>query len=131
MARRQRGDPTTRSAALLLAGPFALALAVLPARPAVAAACAPSAAEAAGADCIGPVAFSCPGGTPELLAATFFNAEPQRVEVEHGGRTFTAGIAPSGSGARYVGPDGFVFWTKGDGATVELPGGVTLVCTAD
>jgi len=75
------------------------------------------------------VSFTCPDASPEALTANFFKDEEDRVEVTHGEDVYAATAAISASGARYTGSNGFQFWTKGNEATVTLPGGKTFTCT--
>lgn len=65
----------------------------------------------------GPFAFHC-DGLDGTLNATFINAESRSfVRLQHGTSSWTLDIGPSGSGARYVGPNGLLFWNKGRDAT--------------
>jgi heat shock protein HslJ len=71
----------------------------------------------------GPFAFHC-DGLDGIVHATFINAESRSfVRLQHGASTWTLDIGPSGSGARYVGPNGLLFWNKGRDATFNEGGG--------
>lgn len=79
---------------------------------------------------IGPVPVHCPGDA-DAMTATFVNVEPSLVDLATKDRSLVLPIAPSGSGARYLGryPEGeAVFWQKGPDAIVQLPGGKEQNC---
>lgn len=79
---------------------------------------------------IGPVPVHCPGEA-EPMNATFVNVEPSLVALAGKDRSFVLRIAPSASGARYLGrsPEGeALFWQKGPGAIVQRPGGQEQNC---
>ncbi len=62
---------------------------------------------------LGPFPFHCEGIEGGVIT-TFINAEPRNlVRIQNGSAVWVLDIAPSGSGARYVGPNGELFWNKG------------------
>ena len=62
---------------------------------------------------LGPFPFHCEG-IAGYVTTTFINAEPENlVRIQSGTSIWILGIGPSGSGARYVGPNGELFWNKG------------------
>jgi uncharacterized protein len=75
-----------------------------------------------------PVFFACNGNPADEIVATFFPAELPAVRLERGDTTVVAIASRSASGARYDGPFGMMFWTKGDEATVEWPQGNEFKC---
>jgi uncharacterized protein len=75
-----------------------------------------------------PVFFTCDGSPADEIVATFIPAELPAVRLERGDRTIIAIASSSASGAKYEGPFGMVFWTKGDQATVEWPQGNEFKC---
>lgn len=76
-----------------------------------------------------PVIFVCRNNPKNEIIATFVQSNPPSVRLERGDRTAIAVEARSGSGARYVGARGLVFWNKGDDARVTWPGGSEFECT--
>jgi membrane-bound inhibitor of C-type lysozyme len=86
-------------------------------------------AQAADADKIGPVTFTCDDGS--AIEATFDNApNPATVLLVRNGQQFTLPQAMSASGARYVGDD-IEFWNKGRDAAVEWQGTKLECSTAE
>lgn len=76
-----------------------------------------------------PVIFVCRNNPRNEIIATFVQSNPASVRLERGDRTSIAIQGRSGSGARYVGAGGLVFWNKGDDAKVTWPGGSEFECT--
>ena len=75
-----------------------------------------------------PVLYRCDDDS--ALTVTFV-AQPPSAIVADGGLIFLLTQQPAASGARYVAdnPDGRLeFWTKGDEATFETPGGTRRNC---
>ena len=66
------------------------------------------------------VTYTCERGVD--IPATYVNSADEAVAVIHvEGRQITLQITPSASGARYAWPSdgsGYVWWTKGDAATL-------------
>lgn len=73
-------------------------------------------------------AFDCGPGEPPITA-TFFPTDPASVRLERGHDDLVAVEGMSGSGARYAGERGLVFWNNGRDAAVEWPGAGSLRCT--
>lgn len=74
----------------------------------------------------GPAAFRCER-TDGVLLATFVNTDPPLAYLTRQDKRLVLQILPSGSGARYGGPDGQVFWEhqgearyRESGATSEV-----------
>jgi uncharacterized protein len=63
----------------------------------------------------GPAAFHCER-TDSVLHATFVNTEPPLVYLSRQDKRLVLQVLPSGSGARYVGPDDQLFWEHHDEA---------------
>jgi uncharacterized protein len=64
----------------------------------------------------GPFTFRCES-IDGLLTVVFVNSDPALVSISQGGRRLTLERAPSGSGARYEGPDDRMFWEHQGEAT--------------
>lgn len=77
-----------------------------------------------------PVFWICEGNPANEFVSTFYDTDPPTARIERGDQTVVALLSPSASGARYAGPSGVVFWTKGTEATVEWPQGTSLSCVA-
>ncbi|MBL8905613.1 MAG: MliC family protein [Rhizobiales bacterium] len=79
--------------------------------------------------------FACDDAAKSSFYATFFETDPATmnlVSMAPGAeKSVTLVQGMSGSGARYEGDDGIVFWNKGDDATVEWPAGTELNCSTD
>ncbi|MBN9671563.1 MliC family protein [Labrenzia aggregata] len=75
-----------------------------------------------------PVFYTCNGNPADEIVATFFQTEPPSARLERGDSTEIVVEGPTGSGARYEGDFGLVFWIKGDEATVEWPQGNSFDC---
>jgi len=75
-----------------------------------------------------PVFYTCNGNPADEIVATFFKTEPPSARLERGDSTEIVVEGPTGSGARYEGDFGLVFWIKGDEATVEWPQGNSFDC---
>jgi len=91
------------------------------------------AARGADADGIssGPVDVACEG-VERRMAATFIRTDPPLGCLESQGRRYTLTLTPTASGARYVsGTDQgeVTFWSKGDTATLQMPGQPAINCT--
>lgn len=76
----------------------------------------------------GPFTFQCDDAPGSEIVATFYNGERSSVRLERGDRTVIAVQGMSGSGARYLGPNGIVFWNKGNDAQVTWPEGTEFKC---
>lgn len=77
-----------------------------------------------------PVFYTCNGNPADEIVATFFPTDPPSARLERGDTTEIVVQGLSGSGARYEGDFGIVFWIKGDEATVEWPQGTSFDCKA-
>ncbi|MCK7614707.1 MliC family protein [Roseibium sediminicola] len=75
-----------------------------------------------------PVFYTCNGNPADEIVATFFPTEPPSARLERGDTTEIAVQGLSGSGARYEGDFGIVFWIKGNDAMVEWPQGTSFDC---
>jgi uncharacterized protein len=73
--------------------------------------------------------FDC-GADKPLITAVFFPTDPPSARLERGHENVIVLEGQTGSGARYVGEDGLVFWNKGSDASVEWPGAGSFQCTA-
>ena len=62
------------------------------------------------------------------LHVTAFKTEPETVTLVRGDESTTAIQGRSGSGVRYEGPSGVVFWMKGREAMLEWPQGTEQHC---
>ena len=63
------------------------------------------------------------------LYVTAFKTEPETVSLVRGDESTTAVQRRSGSGVRYVGSSGVVFWMKGREAMLEWPEGTEEQCS--
>ncbi|MEZ5866475.1 MAG: MliC family protein [Geminicoccaceae bacterium] len=75
-----------------------------------------------------PVFYVCAGEPANEIVATFYEAELPAVRLERGDRTEVAVVEQTGSGSRYEGEFGLVFWIKGKEAQVEWPQGTSFTC---
>lgn len=75
-----------------------------------------------------PVFYTCNGNPADEIVATFFPTDPPSARLERGDTTEIVVQGLSGSGARYEGDFGIVFWIKGDDAMVEWPQGTSFDC---
>lgn len=75
-----------------------------------------------------PVFYTCNGNPADEIVATFFATEPPSARLERGDSTEIVVQGLSGSGARYEGDFGVVFWIKGDDAMVDWPQGTEFDC---
>ncbi|MBS0322053.1 MAG: MliC family protein [Proteobacteria bacterium] len=66
----------------------------------------------------GPFRFACTGAEAGPLVITFFDTDPPSASMETERRTDLLFVAPSGSGARYVGGEGVQYWEHQGVATV-------------
>ena len=79
--------------------------------------------------------FTCDDAAKTNFYATFFNTDPPtmnlvtRPPAPEKAKTLVEGM--SGSGARYEGDGGIVFWNKGNDAQVEWPAGMNFNCSTD
>jgi uncharacterized protein len=79
--------------------------------------------------------FTCDDAAKSSFYATFFDTDPATMNLvsqtpgAEKAETLVQGM--SGSGARYEGPGGIVFWNKGNDAAVEWPAGTDFNCTTD
>ena len=62
------------------------------------------------------------------LQVTAFKTEPETIKLVRGNESTTAIQRRSGSGVRYLGSSGVVFWMKGREATLEWPQGTDEQC---
>lgn len=76
-----------------------------------------------------PVVYECRDNPKNQLVATFVESDPPSVRLSHGDAVTVAVQAVSGSGARYVGERGVLFWIKGNDAMVTWPKGNQFNCT--
>ena len=83
---------------------------------------------AAMAEDIPPVTYHCDDFGKSTIVATFMQTKPSTVRLVRGQTFVTATEGPTGSGARYVTPDGILFWEKGGKAQVEWPKGQAFNC---
>lgn len=77
-----------------------------------------------------PVFYTCNGKPEDEIVATFFPTDPPSARLERGDTTEVVVEGPTGSGARYEGNFGLVFWVKGNEAMVEWPEGTSFNCEA-
>ncbi len=75
-----------------------------------------------------PVFYMCMEEPANEIVATFYEAELPAVRLERGDSTEIAVVERTGSGSRYEGEFGLVFWVKGDRAQVEWPQGTSFEC---
>ncbi|WP_269580980.1 MliC family protein [Roseibium sp. Sym1] len=75
-----------------------------------------------------PVFYTCNGNPADEIVATFYPTEPPSARLERGDTTEIVVQGLSGSGARYEGDFGIVFWIKGDEAMVDWPQGTEFDC---
>jgi|GEM_PF-564069 len=75
-----------------------------------------------------PVFYTCNGNPADEIVATFYPTDPPSARLERGDSTEIVVQGLSGSGARYEGDFGIVFWIKGDEATVDWPQGTSFDC---
>ena len=83
----------------------------------------------------GTFVFTCSDAARTSFYASFFETDPATVNLvkrppaPEEAVTLVQGM--SGSGARYEGDDGVVFWNKGNDAQVEWPAGTAMNCSTD
>ncbi|MEL7525808.1 MAG: MliC family protein [Pseudomonadota bacterium] len=75
-----------------------------------------------------PVFYMCNDNPADEIVATYFPTTPPSARLERGDSTEIVVEGPTGSGARYLGNFGIVFWIKGDTAMVEWPQGTSFDC---
>ncbi|WP_299473744.1 MliC family protein [uncultured Roseibium sp.] len=75
-----------------------------------------------------PVFYTCNDNPADEIVATFYPTTPPSARLERGDTTEIAVEGPTGSGARYLGSFGIVFWIKGNDAMVEWPQGTSFDC---
>lgn len=75
-----------------------------------------------------PVFYMCNDNPADEIVATYFPTTPPSARLERGDSTEIVVEGPTGSGARYLGNFGIVFWIKGDEAMVEWPQGMSFDC---
>lgn len=78
----------------------------------------------------GPIALDCDGLGFDI-AATFINVEPELVTLHWLDQFMTLGRERTASGAKYSGDDGYMLWTQGDAATLDLPDQSGIACVLD
>jgi uncharacterized protein len=66
----------------------------------------------------GPFRFECNNDPGAVLVAQFFETDPATARLAHDGRTVTAFVARSGSGARYEGPTVSYWEHQGEASVV-------------
>jgi uncharacterized protein len=69
----------------------------------------------------GPFRFACTGSDVQLIVMTYFETDPPSATLETATGTNLMFVAPSGSGARYVG-DGVTYWEAQGEATLTFAG---------
>jgi uncharacterized protein len=74
----------------------------------------------------GPFRFACNGDPNNVLVAQYFETDPATARFSHDGRTVTAFIQRSGSGARYDGPSVSYWEHQGEASVVWF--GRTMKC---
>ncbi len=72
--------------------------------------------------------FDCGPGEPKI-DATFFPTDPPAAHLVRAGGDIIVVEGSAGSGARYLGEDGLVFWNKGRDAFVDWPRVGPLRCS--
>lgn len=82
-----------------------------------------------------PIVYACDDKPESRIVVTYFKTDPPSATLLRSaggtaGETVTVLLGPSGSGARYVGPSGLLFWEKGGEAMVEWPQGTEFHCKA-
>ncbi|MHA7777559.1 MliC family protein [Roseibium sp. M-1] len=75
-----------------------------------------------------PVFYTCNDNPADEIVATFFPTDPPSARLERGDTTEIVVQGLSGSGARYEGDFGILFWIKGNEATVDWPQGTSFTC---
>ncbi len=73
-----------------------------------------------------PVFYDCDDGS--AIAAMFAHGDPPVARLKRGDTVAAAKLVRAASGAKYEAEPGIVFWTKGDEALVEWPGGKRFNC---
>lgn len=76
----------------------------------------------------GTALYQCKTPNDPTIKATFFQSHLPSVLLQRGDQTLVAIQSISGSGARYLGSFGRVFWIKGNSAQVTWPKGHTFTC---
>jgi uncharacterized protein len=74
----------------------------------------------------GPFHFVCNGDPGNVLVAQYFDSDPATARFTHDGRTVTAFVQRSGSGARYGGPSVSYWEHQGEASVVWF--GRTMKC---
>lgn len=72
--------------------------------------------------------YSCDDGKEDTLIFTPVSTDPPSANVVRGNESETLILDRSGSGSKYLGDFGIVFWAKGDDALVEWPQGTEFSC---
>jgi uncharacterized protein len=73
--------------------------------------------------------YACDDRPDSQITVTYFKTDPPSANlVRSGGERITVLLGPTGSGARYEGPSGVLFWEKGGEAMVEWPQGTQFHC---
>ncbi|MCF3936178.1 MliC family protein [Acuticoccus sp. M5D2P5] len=89
--------------------------------------------EPAADNVLGPFGYHCMG-LPEALKAVFINTDQPMVSLNWGENWLVLPQAISADGARYAiesGPDAATFWSKGNSASFDMPGGKSLECDGE
>jgi len=76
-------------------------------------------------DAIGPVRYACDNDGGEVVA-TFYRTDPPSLIAEHGDASALMLVAPSGSGAKYEGPEEMLWEHQGE-ATIRWGAGAPEV----
>jgi uncharacterized protein len=76
----------------------------------------------------GPYRFVCNGSPGDVLVAQYFETDPPAGRFTHAGRTVTAYVQRSGSGARYGGPNISYWEHQGEASVVWF--GRSMKCAA-
>lgn len=72
--------------------------------------------------------YACEGGDIGELRVTPFDTDPASVTLTDGAQSVTMLQTVAASGARYMAPDGAIFWSKGNEAMLEWPAGSDSHC---
>ncbi|GAA0773905.1 DUF1311 domain-containing protein [Roseibium denhamense] len=75
-----------------------------------------------------PVFYMCRGNPADEIVAYFYPTDPPAARLERGDTIEIAVEGITGSGARYEGSFGLVFWVKGNEVMVEWPQGTEFTC---
>lgn len=76
----------------------------------------------------GPVRYVCDGNPANEVVATFFDTEPKSAIAERGDSTSLMSVQPSGSGARYQGPNESIWEHQGEATIIWGYGAPEMRC---